>query len=93
MTQLKRLEQQIYLFNMAHEFYIVNTDDSNYEDILQLSTNFIFGKPRCSLDETKAVIQIRDGQEPTPILDPYPVLSRDEAVSIMQTDEWQNNSI
>ena len=74
---------------MAHEFYIIDTNDSNFQAILDLSTNAFNRKPRCSVDETQAVIQLKDGQEETPILDPYSPLTHEQAFQLMQTSEWQ----
>ena len=74
---------------MAHEFYIIETADPNFEELISMSTSFDNQKPKCSLDETKAVIQLKDNQEPTPILDPYPPISKEDAIELTRTEEWQ----
>jgi len=74
---------------MANEYYIVLTDDPNFKEILALSTAFVFDKPRCSLNEKKAIIQLKDKQEPTQILDPYTPLTQAQAAEKMQGEEWQ----
>jgi hypothetical protein len=78
---------------MDELFYIVPVSDPNFKEIVAISTNFASNKPRCNLAETKAVIQVRLGYNPSPLLDPYTPIKRAECVTLMQSDEWQNNSI
>jgi hypothetical protein len=74
---------------MAHEYYIINTNDSHFTPILAISTDFVKNKPKYSLDETKAVLQIRDKIKPPPFMDEYTPLTQEEAAALMQTAEWQ----
>jgi len=75
---------------MEQEFYIVNTNDVNFKEIVSMSTKATLSDPRCSVNKEKAIIQLGEGFYPTPILDPYlPALSHKESVSLMQQPEWQ----
>jgi hypothetical protein len=77
---------------MSH-FYIVNTDDENFDVMVNKSTNQ-YTEPRCSLDKTKAVLEVRHGVDSSPEFDLYePALNHEEAFDLMQSDEWQNNTI
>ena len=75
---------------LEKDFYIVLVNDPNFDEIIGLSTYF-HNKPRCSLDESEAVIQLKDGQQSTPLLDPYPPIKPNDCCEIMQSSEWQNN--
>ena len=63
------------------DFYFPLVSDPNFKEIIEMSTYSLYDKPRCNLAETKAVIQLKDGQQPTPILDPYPPVPEAEAVA------------
>jgi hypothetical protein len=74
---------------MERNYYIVNVDDKNYRAILALSTNAVTEKPRCSLDETKAVLEMRSFVNLPPFMDDYTPLTQEESAQIMSTLEWQ----
>ena len=70
-------------------YYIVNTDDTHYTAILAISTNFLDEKPRSSLDETKAVVRIRNKIKVPPFMDEYTPIPHNDCFLLMQTAEWQ----
>ena len=73
---------------MNNNYYIVNCDDPNLEDIINVAVGDA-STQRCSIDGTQMVIKLHDGDEGDyPFLDNYSPYNLEQIQEEMKTDRW-----
>jgi hypothetical protein len=77
---------------MNNIYYIVSTDDGLFSAMILKSTNQNT-PPRCSLDKSQCVLELLPSIDSSPEFDNYTPISHAACVVLMQSDEWQNNTI